>query len=158
MTEPTHPDQPHPDQPAPTYQWAVTSDPDVLHVQLPPVAVVDGDRVRDALRALFARRGFAALSDPEDLRARAANGCVLRLVDDRSAELVVTISEGVGVTRVPVPHHDPAWSARVLAAGEVTVLVTEAAIDPSGALTPERLAADVAAGGVSLARVPAGEL
>lgn len=140
----------------PGYRWAIGSDPDAVYVQLPVVGAPGG--AHDAMRRLFSLRGFSGVAaDDPAAGAEVANGCVLAREDDERAVLVVTIGERVGVTRIPVPHGDVAWSARVFGAGQVLVVLTEDAIEDA-AVTPERLAGDAAAGGLSAALVPAGDL
>lgn len=142
----------------PRYEWALASEPDTLYVQLPPVDSTTGatGAAGDAMKLLFRQRGFAAV--PEDAsEAPVANGCALVREDDERAVLVVSISERIGATRIPLPHGDPAWSRRVFAAGQVVAVLTEAAV-VDGTVTPERLQRDADADGVSAAVVPAGEL
>ena len=142
----------------PAYDWAVTADPDMLLVQLPPVTGDSDHGPRDALRQLFRLRGFAPVGEDDDPAevAAPASGCAVVPRDD-GAVLVVSISERVGVTQVPVPHGDAAWAERTREAGSVVVLLTEAAVSDH-AVTADGLRRDVAAGGVSAALVPVGEL
>jgi hypothetical protein len=145
-------------QPSPAFQWAVNAEPDLLVLQFPLFVVEAGGPPRDPVKVLFERRGFRVLSGLEDLDLQAATGCALTATGPESAELVALIAEDGRATRIPVPHGDPAWSARVLAAGHVPVLVTIAAIGDDGLLTRERLQRDVASGGVLAALVPTGDL
>ena len=78
-------------------------------------------------------------------------------MDDDNAELVVHVGDSAGASRIPILH-DPTWACRVFCAGEIAVLVTDAAVAADGLMTDDRLRRDVAAGGVLAARVPAGEL
>jgi hypothetical protein len=148
------------ENPEPTqgYTWATNSAPDFLVVQLPPLAVVASGRVHDALKALFRRRGFQGVSRLDELNPPVANGSALTRVDDDTAELVVRVGDTVGVSRIPIPHHDPAWSSRVFGEGAIPVLITEAAVAADGSMTQDRLERDVEAGGVLAAMVPAGDL
>ena len=148
------------ENPEPTqgYTWATNSAPDFLLVQLPPLAVVASGRVHDALKALFRRRGFQGVSRLDELNPPVANGSALTRVDDDTAELVVRVGDTVGVSRIPIPHHDPAWSSRVFGEGAIPVLITEAAVAADGSMTQDRLERDVEAGGVLAAIVPAGDL
>lgn len=141
---------------APGYQWAVSSEPDVLAVQFPPVAVLTGRGAGDGMRALFAARGFVPATALTVGDLPVANGCALLARDAHRAELVVHIGDEVGASRIPVPHDDPAWAGRVLAEHEVLVLVCSSAVD-EGVLDRDALQRDLAAGGVLAARVPAGE-
>ncbi len=141
----------------PGYRWAIDSDPDTLYVQLPPVGA-GGATAGDALRLLFRQRGFTEVTgDDAAGAAGVANGCVLAREGDERAVLVVTISERVGVTRIPVPHGDAAWSGRVFREGRVVVVLTQRALE-DGTPTPETLARDAEAGSLSAAVVPAGDL
>jgi hypothetical protein len=140
------------------YKWAIGADPDLLVVQLPAIAVEGGAQAHDAMKALFRRRGFGGVSRLDELEAPVANGVALARVDDDNAELVVHVGDAVGASRIPIPHHDPTWAGRVFGAGEVAVLITDAAVAADGSMTDEQLHRDVAAGGVLAARVPAGEL
>lgn len=146
-----------PPPPAPSYRWAVATDPDRLVVQFTPVASRAGEGF-DAVRRLFAVRGFRPVSPEVVLRPPAAHGCVLQPLGEDRAELIVEIGPRVGASRVPVPHGDPAWAGRVGEAQQVLVLLAEATLDADGELDEERLAADTAAGGVSCALVPVGAL
>jgi hypothetical protein len=145
-------------EPTQGYQWAIHSDPDFLVVQLPPLAVVSNGLAHDALKALFRQRGFRGVSSLDELKPPVANGVALTRVDEDSAELVVRVGDAVGVSRIPIPHRDQAWASRVFAAGELPLLITEAAIASDGSATDDRLRRDVEAGGVLAAVVPAGDL
>jgi hypothetical protein len=145
-------------EPAQGYTWATSSAPDFLVVQLPPLAVVASGRVHDAMKALFRRRGFQGVSGLDRLNPPVANGSALTRMDDDNAELVIRVGDTVGVSRIPIPHHDPAWSSRVFGAGAIPVLITEAAVAADGSMTQDRLERDVEAGGVLAAMVPAGDL
>lgn len=145
-------------RPTEGYRWAISSDPDLLVVQLPAVAAVGGGQAHDAMKALFRRRGFEEVSRLDELVPPVANGVALARVDDDNAELVVHVGDTVGASRIPIPHHDPTWAGRVFRVGEIAVLVTDAAVAADGSMTEDRLHRDVAGGGVLAARVPAGEL
>ena len=146
------------ERPTQGYRWAISADPDLLVVQLPAIAAVGGGQAHDAMKALFRRRGFEVVSRLDELVPPVANGVAFARVDDDSAELVVHVGDTVGASRIPIPHHDPTWAGRVFGAGEIAVLVTDAAVAADGSMTDDRLRRDVAAGGVLAARVPAGEL
>lgn len=168
----------HPDATGetPAYQWAIGTRPDTVYVQLPPVDAAAGG-ARDALRALFRQRGFAepggepaegapepvtpAVAQPVGQRLEGdvgvANGCALVCEDEERALLVVSISDRIGATRIPLPHGDAAWSERVFAEGRALVVLTEDAI-AEGEVTDEGLARDAEAGGLLAALVPAGQL
>jgi hypothetical protein len=143
------------EQLSPDYEWAITSEPDLLVVQFPPLAVSQGGRAVDAMRALFKARGFAELTTLESAKPPVSNGCVLAEGDSPTAELVIQI--GSSALRIAVAHGDPAWSARVFREREVLVLACEAVIE-GGAVQQQRLEREVAAGAVLAARVPAGRL
>ncbi len=169
----------HPDATGetPAYQWAIGSQPDAVYVQLPPVDAAAGGGARDALRTLFRQRGFAEPGGDRDEDAPepvtpsvtqrvgqglegdvgVANGCALVCEDDERALLVVSISDRIGATRIPLPHGDAAWSERVFAEGRALVVLTEDAID-AGEVTDDGLARDAEAGGLLAALVPAGQL
>jgi hypothetical protein len=146
--------------PEPTrgYRWAIRADPEFLVVQLPPLAVVGGGQAHDAMKALFLRRGFQGVSRLDELRPPVANGVALTRVDDDAAELLLHVGDSVGASRIPIPHGDPAWASRVFSAGQITVLITNAAVADDGSITDDRLQRDVDAGGVLAAVVPAGDL
>jgi hypothetical protein len=141
----------------PDFQWAVNADPDLLVLQFPLFVVEAGGPPRDPVKVLFERRGFRALTGLEDLDLQASNGCALT-TGPETAALVALVADDGRATRIPIPHGDAAWSARILAAGHVPVLVTIAAIGDDGVLTRERLQRDVASGGVLAALVPTGDL
>jgi hypothetical protein len=143
------------EQPSPDYEWAISSEPDFLVVQFPPLAVSQGDRAVDAMRTLFKARGFAEATTLENAKPPVANGCLLSELDPSDAELIVQI--GTSASRIAVPHGDPAWSARIFEEKEVLVLACEAVIE-DGAIQRQRLEREVAAGAVLAARVPAGRL
>lgn len=138
-------------RPTPDYRWAINVEPDFLVLQLPVVA---GGGSADSLKALFARRGFRALAETDELDLRPANGCLLTRVDQRSAELLVTISDRVGASRIPLTGIDPAWLARVVDDGHAGVLVVATAVRADGTTTKEDLRRDVDAGVVLAALVP----
>ena len=140
------------------YGWAISADPDLLVVQLPAIAAVGGGQAHDAMKTLFRRRGFEGVSRLDELVPPVANRVALARVDDDNAELVVHVGDTVGASRIPIPHHDPTWADRIFGAGEIAVLVTDAAVAADGSMTDDRLRRDVAAGGVLAARAPAGEL
>lgn len=142
-------------QQSPDYQWVVSSEPDYLALQFPPLAVDRGSGMVDGMRALFEARGFVQASLLVDQQPPAARRCALVKVDARTAELVVQI--GGSASRIAVPHDDPAWSDRVFGEREVLVLVCESAIE-DGVIAPGHLERDIEAGAVLAARVPAGEL
>lgn len=142
-------------QPSPDYEWAINSEPDFLLVQFPPLAVTHEGKAVDAMRALFAARGFTRLTSLANAEPPVANGCALSEVDPSAAELVVQI--GNSASRIAVPHHEPEWSARVFREREVLVLVCEAVIEDE-TIGQERLEREVQAGAVLAARVPAGRL
>lgn len=146
------------ERPTQGYRWAISADPDVLVVQLPAIAAGGGEQAHDAMKALFRRRGFEHVSRLDELVPPVANRVALARVDDGNAELVVHVGDTVGASRIPIPHHDPAWAGRVFGSGEIAVLVTDAAVTADGSTTDDRLSRDVAAGGVLAARVPAGDL
>jgi hypothetical protein len=143
------------EQPSPDYEWAISSEPDYLVVQFPPLVVDRGGRAVDAMRALFRARGFAELTTLEGAKPPVSNGCLLSEVDPSAAELVVQI--GSSALRIAVAHGDPDWSTRVFREREVLVLACEAVIE-SGAIQQQRLEREIAAGAVLAARVPAGRL
>jgi hypothetical protein len=145
-------------EPPPSYKWAIHTDPEFLAVQLPTLAVVGGGQAHDALKALFRRRGFQGVSRLDGLRPPVANGVALTRVDDDVAELLLQVGDTVGASRIPIPHHDPAWASRVFSAGQITVLITNVAVADDGSITDDRLQRDVEAGGVLAAVVPAGDL
>jgi hypothetical protein len=145
-------------EPIQGYQWAIHSDPDFLVVQLPPLAVVANGLAHDAMKALFKHRGLRGVSSLDELKPPVANGVALTRVDEDNAELVVRVGDAVGVSRIPIPHRDQDWASRVFTAGEIPLLITEAAIANDGSTTDDRLRRDVEAGGVLAAVVPAGDL
>jgi hypothetical protein len=145
-------------RPTQGYRWAIIADPDLLVVQLPAIAVAGGGQAHDAMKALFGRRGFEGVTRLDELAPPVANGVALARVDDDIAELVVHVGDAVGASRIPIPHHDPTWGGRVFRAGEISVLITDAAVAADGSMTDDQLHRDVAAGGVLAARVPAGDL
>jgi hypothetical protein len=136
------------------YRWATHDDPDFLALQLPPAPVVRGEVAHDAMKALFAQRGFRAVEEAERLDLRAANGCSFTRTGADAAELLVAIGERVGASRIPLTGLDPVWLDRVLAADQVAVLLTDAAVTDDGTTTRELLRRDVDAGGVRAAWVP----
>lgn len=146
--------------PEPTrgYRWAIHTEPELLAVQLPALAVVGGRQAHDAMKALFRRRGFQEVSRLDELRPPVANGVALTRVDDETAELLLHVGDSVGASRIPIPHRDPAWASRVFSAGQLTVLITNMAVADDGSITDDRLQRDVDAGGVLAAVVPAGDL
>lgn len=138
------------------YQWAVHADPDFLALQLPPVPVVDGDGdgAHDALKALLTRRGFALVTEGDDLGLRPSSGCLLTRTGPASMELLVTVGARVGASRFPLTALDPAWVERTVDLGHAAVLVVESAVGPDSTTDREALRADVEAGGVLGALVP----
>lgn len=141
---------------APGYQWVAGTDPDLLALQFPPVAVFSAAGSGDGMRALFSARGFVPAADLRVDELPVANGCALLARDAHHAELVIHVGDQVGAARIPVPHDDTAWAARVLGEREVLVLVCSSAIE-DGVLDAAALQRDLAAGGVLAARVPAGD-
>lgn len=137
----------------PAYTWALRSEPDVLYVQLPGVAAAGAG---DAMQTLFQQRGFEPVEADGD-GAGVANGCALVRADDEKALLVVSISDRIGATQIPVEHGDAAWSRRVFEAGQVLVVLTRGAV-VDGAVSDEGLQRDAEAGGLSAAVVAAGAL
>ena len=150
---------------APSYQWATTARPDVLVLQLPPVPGGIAGGAHDAMKALFARRGFQPIATPDDLDLPAANGCLLTRRGPSHAEVLVTIGEAVGASRIPLAQVDDAWLDRVVGDGLVPVLVVDTAVDATldaelghGSTTsPDRLRRDIEAGGVLGALVACGD-
>ncbi|WP_244928346.1 hypothetical protein [Nocardioides sp. W7] len=136
------------------YQWATHADPDLLVVQLPAVSVVRGPGAHDAMKALFARRGFRPVAETDQLDLRAANGCSLTRTGPGSAELLVVIGDQVGASLMPLAGLDPAWLERAVELGHTAVLVADAAIADDGTTSRELLRRDAAAGGVLAALVP----
>lgn len=136
------------------YRWATHDDPDFLALQLPPAPVVRGEVAHDAMKALFAQRGFRPVDEAERLDLRAANGCSFTRTGPASAELLVTIGSKVGASRIPMDGLDPAWLERAVGAAQVAVLLTETAVDDDGTTTRALLRRDVDAGGVRAALVP----
>jgi hypothetical protein len=126
-------------------------------LQLPLLPVVDDAGPRDAMRALFALRGFRAISGTDVLDLRPSNGCLFTRLDASSAELLVTISDQVGVSRIPLTGVDVQWLERVVAEGHVGVLLVSTAVAPDGTTTQEDLRRDVDAGVVHAALVPSGD-
>lgn len=146
-----------PEAPRLDYRWATHADPDLLALQLPPVPVVRGDSAHDAMKALFAQRGFRPVEEAERLDLRAANGCALIRTGPGDAELVVTIGARVGASRIPFEGVDPAWLARAVETGQAAVLVVDAAVRDDGTTSRELLRRDAEAGGVRAALVPVTE-
>jgi hypothetical protein len=136
------------------YRWATHADPDLLALQLPPVPVVRGEVAHDALKALFSQRGFRPVDEAERLDLRAANGCALLRTGPHDAELLLTIGERVGASRIPFEDIDPAWLARAVDAGQAAVLLVDAAVTDDGRTSRELLRRDAEAGGVRAALVP----
>jgi hypothetical protein len=143
-------------QPGPTYEWATHSEPDFLALQLPPVPVVEGGgRAHDALKALFVQRGFRAVTEGDDLGLQPSNGCLLTRAGATALELLVTVGPRVGASRMTLTELDPAWVARVVAAGHVAVLIVDSAVGADGTTSRASVRRDVEAGGVLGALVPA---
>lgn len=135
------------------YRWATHADPDFLALQLPPAPVVRGDVAHDAMKTLFAQRGFRPVDEAERLDLRAANGCSFTRTGPGSAELLVAIGDRVGASRIPLTDLDQDWLGRVVTAGQVAVLLTEAAVAEDGTTSRELLRRDVDAGVVRAALV-----
>lgn len=144
-------------QPTPEYAWATNADPDVLVLQLSPLPVFTVGGSHDAMKLLFAQRGFRPMARAEVLDLGAANGCVLSRTGPRSAELLVSIGDRVGASRIPFPDLDPQWLGRVVASGHAAVLLVDAAVSEDGTTTRDRLRRDVDAGGVLGALVPSAD-
>ncbi|SDD15268.1 hypothetical protein [Nocardioides lianchengensis] len=136
------------------YRWATHADPDFLVLQLPPVPVVHESVAHDAMKALFAQRGFRPVDEADRLDLRAANGCALTRTGLTDLELLVAIGEQVGASRIPLTDLDPAWLDRAVALGHAAVLVADASIADDGSTSRELLRRDVEAGGVRAALVP----
>jgi hypothetical protein len=144
-------------QPTPDYRWAINAEPDFLVLRLPPVPVSADGGSHDAMKALFARRGFQQISEADELDLGPANGCSLTRVDPTSAELLVRIGDSVGASRIPLPDIDSAWLARVIDNGHAAVLVVDTAVRADGTTTKEDLRRDIDAGGVLAALVPSAD-
>lgn len=136
------------------YRWATHADPDLLVLQLPPAPVVREDTAYDAMKSLFAQRGFRPVEATDRLDLRAANGCSFTRTGPDAAELLVAIGPRVGASRIPLTSLDPSWLDRAVAAEQVAVVLTDAAIDDDGATGRELLRRDAEAGGVRAALVP----
>lgn len=141
-------------RPAPAYRWAAHSDPDFLVLQLPPAPVVNGGVAHDAMKALFAQRGFRPVEEADRLDLRAANGCAITRTGPATAELLVAIGQVVGASRIPLTDLDPRWLDRSVTLGHAAVLIADAAIGDDGSTSQEVLRRDVDAGGVLAALVP----
>lgn len=146
------------EQPAPGYRWATHAEPDFLVLQLPALPIRTGGGSRDAMKALLTMRGFVGLEQTDELELRPANGCLLTRSGPTSAELLVSISERMGASRISLDGLDAAWLARAVATGDTAVLVVESAVADDGTTTREELRRDAAAGGVLAALVPSGDL
>ena len=142
----------------PELRWAVHSGPDFLALQLPPVPATSGGGAHDAMKALFARRGFRPVAEADELDLAGSNGCALTRLGPASAELLVTIGARVGASRIPLVGVDPAWLERAVEVGQAAVLLVESAVRDDGTTTREELRRDVAAGGVLAALVPAADV
>ena len=134
--------------------WATHAQPDFLVLQLPPVPVVSDTGARDAMRALLAQRGFRPVSETDDLDLRPANLCALTRLGPASAELLITIGERVGASRIPLEGVDPAWLERVVKEGQAAVLAVESAVGADGTTSRQAIRRDVDAGAVVAALVP----
>lgn len=145
------------DQPAPGYRWATHAKPDFLVLQLPALPIRTGGGARDAMKALLTMRGFVGLEQTDELDLRPANGCLLTRLGPTSAELLVTISERMGASRIALEGLDAEWLARAVDGGDTAVLVVESAIADDGSTTRAELRRDAAAGGVLAALVPSGD-
>lgn len=144
-------------QESPAYQWAINTEPDFLVLQFPPVPVAAGAGAQDAMKALLALRGFRSVTEADELDLRAANGCLLTRLGPASAELLITIGERVGASRIPLPDVDPAWLERAVDAGHAGVVVVSSAVRLDGTTTKEALRRDIDAGGVLAALVPSAD-
>jgi len=144
-------------QPSPDYRWATNTEPDFLVLQLPVLPVVDEAGPRDAMRSLFALRGFLSVSGTDQLDLQASNGCLFTRLGPQQAELLVTISEQVGVSRIPMHDLDPAWLTRVVENAHVGVLLVSTAVLEDGTTTKDDLRRDVDAGVVTAALVPSSD-
>lgn len=140
---------------APDYRWATVSAPDVLVLQLPPVATGQVGEI-DAMRSLLGRRGFGPIARADDLDLRPANGCLLTRRGETDAELLLRIGES-GASRIPLSGLDPAWLTRVVGDGLAAVLAVEDAIAEDRTTSRDLLLRDVEAGGVLGALVPCGD-
>jgi hypothetical protein len=149
-------DLPADDDLRPEVRWATHAGPDFLVLQLPPVPVVQGDGAHDAMKKLFALRGFRTVVQTDDLDLRPANGCALTRTGRTRAELLLRLGDQ-GASRIPMHGLDRAWLARAVKAGHAAVLLAEAAVGAAGTVTREDLRRDVDAGVVLAALVPAGE-
>lgn len=136
------------------YRWATHSGPDFLVLQLPPAPVFTAGAAHDAMKALFAQRGFRPVEEAERLDLRAANGCSLTRTGPQAAELLVAIGTVTGASRIPLTDLDEDWLSRVVAEGHAAVLLADAAIGADGSTSRELLRRDVDAGGVRAALVP----
>lgn len=140
----------------PEVRWATHARPDFLVLQLPPVPVVDGDAAHDAMKKLFALRGFQPVVQTDDLELQPANGCALTRTGRTRAELLLRLGEQ-GVSRIPLHGLDRAWLARAVDQGHAAVLLAEAAVGADGTVTREDLRRDVDAGVVMAALLPAAD-
>ena len=145
-----------PDDLRPEVRWATHAGPDFLVLQLPPVPVVEGDSAHDAMKKLFAVRGFQPVVQTDDLELQPANGCALTRVGRTRAVLLLRLGEDE-VSRIPLHGLDRAWLARAVTQGHAAVLLAEAAVGPDGTVTREHLRRDVDAGAVMAALVAAGD-
>jgi len=136
------------------YRWATHADPDLLVLQLPPAPVYAAGAAHDAMKALFAQRGFRPVDEADRLDLRAANGCSLTRTGRDAAELLVTIGDRVGASRIPLTGLDPEWLDRAVALGHAAVLVADSSIADDGSTSRDLLRRDVDAGGVRAALVP----
>lgn len=149
-------DLPPDDDLRPEVRWATHAGPDFLVLQLPPVPVVQGGGAHDAMKKLFALRGFRPVAQTDDLDLQPANGCLLTRTGRTRAELLLRIG-GQDASRIPLHSLDHAWLARAVRGGQVAVLLAEAAVGADGTVTRADLLRDVDAGVVLAALVPAGD-
>jgi len=145
------------EQPTPGYRWATHAKPDFLVLQLPPLPIRSGGGTRDALKALFALRGFVSVEQTDELDLQPASGCLLTRLSPTSAELLVTISERMGASRIALVDLDPEWLTRAVQSGDTAVLVVESAVSEDGTTSRDDLRRDATAGGVLAGLVPSSD-
>lgn len=140
----------------PEVRWATHTGPDFLALQLPPVPVDRGGAAHDAMKRLFALRGFRVVEQTDELDLQPGNGCLLTRVGRTRAELLLRLG-GQDASRIPLHGLDRTWLSRAVASGQAAVLLTEAAVCADGTVTRDDLRRDVDAGGVLAALVPVGD-